>query len=144
MGLRAVRALKWLYERLEAIQVTSARAGCCASLSMPMMALLGLTTIDEEEAPLTDDDAAALRSIGIDLEQVLDRITRTFGGRRIHALRPRPFAGQSVPAPGSPGGAKRRSSLHYENHSRTRTIGSGVNTSCSASCVATTMSLRAC
>lgn len=32
-----------------------------------------------EDAPLTDDDAAALRSIGIDLDEVRDRITRTFG-----------------------------------------------------------------
>ncbi|MBV8348163.1 MAG: Clp protease [Mycolicibacterium sp.] len=35
--------------------------------------------VDDEDAPLTNEDAAALRSIGIDLDQVLDRITRTFG-----------------------------------------------------------------
>ncbi len=32
-----------------------------------------------QEAPLTDDDAAALRSLGIDLDAVRDRVTRTFG-----------------------------------------------------------------
>ena len=39
-----------------------------------------------EEPPLTEDDAAALRAIGIDLDAVRDRVARTFGddafGRR--------------------------------------------------------------
>jgi ATP-dependent Clp protease ATP-binding subunit ClpA len=32
-----------------------------------------------DDAPLTDDDAEALRSIGIDLDEVRDRITKAFG-----------------------------------------------------------------
>jgi ATP-dependent Clp protease ATP-binding subunit ClpA len=50
-----------------------------------LLAQHGLTTdavrsrLVADDAPLTDDDAVALRSIGIDLDEVRDRIAKAFG-----------------------------------------------------------------
>ena len=91
-----------------------------------------------------DDDAEALRSIGIDLRAVRDSVARTFGAHAFdNALRSPAGAGVDADTSRSPSRPRRCSSWHCGKRWRTRTVGSAASTSCSASCAAVTNSRSA-